>query len=103
MSDFNKRHYEAIALALQHSQPELGFGTCDAERGRERDTWLNVLAELANTFARDNGRFNRDRFEAACVRGANVRLRTNYIPLTREAPASLNVLRSTFPLAMRGK
>ena len=66
---FTKQHYEAIATALQNAQ-----GYCETDnqrRGVER-----ARNELAGMFARDNGLFKCDRFEAACVPGANVRART---------------------------
>jgi hypothetical protein len=64
---FAKRHYEAIALAIQ-----------DARRraNGSNDPMTVVVDELASMFPGDNGRFRRGRFERACVPGANVRART---------------------------
>jgi hypothetical protein len=59
---FAKRHYEAIALAMQ-----------DARRIPANDQWQCVVNCLADVFASDNGQFQRDRFERACEPGANVR------------------------------
>jgi hypothetical protein len=65
---FCKRHYEAIAQAMQDAQlnqPE------EAKRGVAR-----AVGTLADLFARDNDLFKRDRFERACMPGANVRARS---------------------------
>jgi hypothetical protein len=75
LSRFAKRHYEAIAEAMQKA-----YGNIDHD-GPASDlvrAGINkARAELANTFARDNGSFDRDRFERACVPGANVRARSS--------------------------
>ena len=64
LSHFHKRHYEAIALAMQHAHV-IG----------ERNQWESVRNELADLFAKDNSEFKRDRFMHACEPGANVRAR----------------------------
>jgi hypothetical protein len=66
---FSKRHYEKIALVMQdlHDKGSAVHGSTK---------WQDTVAELADMFARDNGQFKRDRFERACVPGANVRART---------------------------
>ena len=61
---FAKRHYEAIALALQDARFHL--------RSTPLDQWLCVVNCLADAFAADNGL----RFERACEPGANVRARS---------------------------
>ena len=66
---FAKRHYEAIALAMQDARFHL--------RNTALDQWPCVVNCLADLFAGDNGQFKRDRFEHACVPGANVKARTN--------------------------
>ena len=66
---FAKRHYEAIALAMQ-SAHVIGDQA-------KRNQWESVRNELADVFARDNGQFKRDRSMYACEPGANVRARTN--------------------------
>ena len=66
---FAKRHYEAIALAMQHAHV-----VGDPAR---RNQWESVRNELADLFASDNGEFKRDRFMYACEPGANVKARTN--------------------------
>ena len=66
---FAKRHYEAIALAMQHASTH-----GDPAR---RNQWESVRNELADMFARDNSEFKRDRFMYACEPGANVKTRTN--------------------------
>jgi hypothetical protein len=64
---FAKRHYEAIAVAMQAAHV-LGDPA-------KRNQWESVRNELADMFARDNGQFKRDRFMWACEPGANVKAR----------------------------
>ena len=73
---FAKRHYEAIALAMQDACPLAAHGSSNADPIR-RNQWESVRNELADMFARDNGRFCRDRFMHACEPGANVQARSN--------------------------
>jgi hypothetical protein len=61
---FAKRHYEAIALAMQEARRSVNGSN---------DPIAVVVEQLADVFARDNGMFKRERFERACVPGANVR------------------------------
>ncbi len=68
---FAKRHYEAIARALQEACPEPHW---DANKRAQFDV---TVSRLCDAFKRDNAAFNRDRFIAACQPGANVRAR-NY-------------------------
>jgi hypothetical protein len=63
---FYKRHYEAIALAMQEARRSVNGSN---------DPIAVVIEELADVFARDNGMFKRERFIGACVPGANVRAR----------------------------
>jgi hypothetical protein len=67
---FAKRHYEAIALAMQEAK-------CTAQNDSEFKGVIYAVLELADVFASDNGQFIRERFIAACQPGANVRARTN--------------------------
>ena len=62
---FAKRHYEAIALAMQHAHV-----VGDPVRRNQCESMRN---ELADMFARDNGQFKRDRFMYAYEPGANVK------------------------------
>ena len=68
MCKFAKRHYEAIAEAMQEAK------RCaindDQHKGIDRS-----ISELADAFACDNGEFKRDRFVRACP-GTNVRARS---------------------------
>lgn len=61
---FQKRHYQQVALALQYVESDIDG------RAHER-----VIKEIADLFARDNCRFSRGAFEAACQPGADVRRR----------------------------
>jgi hypothetical protein len=63
---FAKRHYEAIATAIQEARRSVNGSN---------DPIAVVIEELADVFARDNGMFKRERFIGACVPGANVRAR----------------------------
>jgi hypothetical protein len=64
---FAKRHYEAIALAMQDARLHV---RCNGVE--QMQCVVNILADL---FAGDNGMFKRDRFISACVPGANVKAR----------------------------
>jgi methyl coenzyme M reductase alpha subunit len=65
---FAKRHYEAVALAIQEAR---------RRANGSNDPIAVVVDELADVFASDNGMFKRERFKCACVPGANVRARSN--------------------------
>jgi hypothetical protein len=67
MAHFAKRHYEAIALAMQEARRRVNGSN---------DPIAVVVDELADVFAGDNGQFKRERFKRACEPGANVRART---------------------------
>lgn len=71
---FCKRHYQAIATAMQNIHPGYDPETIDYEARLEM--WGDVRAELAQAFALDNQLFQRSRFERACEPGANVRARS---------------------------
>jgi hypothetical protein len=73
MAHFAKRHYEAIALAMQEACTTFK----PAPHNEGWCAWNTVRNELADMFARDNGQFKRDRFMHACEPGANVRARSN--------------------------
>ncbi len=65
---FAKRHYQAVAQAMQDAQCNLSE---EAKRGIDR-----AIDTLAGLFGRDNAKFKRDCFERACEPGANVRARS---------------------------
>ena len=65
---FAKRHYEAIALAMQDIAPS-------GANGEQYALWNITVDRLARLFASDNGQSKRDRFLHACEPGANVRAR----------------------------
>lgn len=71
MPKFSKRHYEAIAEAMQEAYREAGNTV-----GLKQFGVSGAVENLADTLARDNGKFNRERFVRACQPGANVRART---------------------------
>ena len=67
---FQKRHYEAIALAIQ----DITLCADTDDKKRLATLVVNVFSEI---LAKDNPRFKLGRFERACVPGANVKARTN--------------------------
>lgn len=69
MPMFNKRHYEAVAQAIQEA-----IAVCN-DSSQVHGAY-RVAKELRNIFNRDNPAFKPDRFERACQPGANVRART---------------------------
>jgi hypothetical protein len=69
LSRFAKRHYEAIAEAMQLACPSQHNVT-------QHDQWNTCRTELANAFVRDSDQFKRDRFINARTPGANVRARS---------------------------
>jgi hypothetical protein len=70
---FAKRHYEAIAQVMQEAE---SFPAMVHETGKPTvRQWDMTVARLAELFASDNAKFDRERFKAACHPGANVRAR----------------------------
>jgi methyl coenzyme M reductase alpha subunit len=67
LSRFQKRHYEAIALAMQEAR---------RRANGSNDPIAVVVDELADVFTGGNGQFKRERFIRACDPGANVRARS---------------------------
>ena len=67
---FAKRHYEAIALALQEARRRVEDGD------NNHDPIANVVDELSWLFRSDNGLFKCERFRRACVPGANVQAKS---------------------------
>jgi hypothetical protein len=66
---FAKRHYEAIAQAMQDARMHIRCNGIE-----QMECVVNILADA---FAADNGMFKRERFKRACEPGANVRARSN--------------------------
>jgi hypothetical protein len=73
MSIFARRHYEAIATVLQEANPARFVSTDEPERRVQHAATVRAIAAM---FARDNSQFGYDRFERACIPGANVKART---------------------------
>ena len=69
---FQQRHYEALALMMQAAKPE------DHWDANKKTQWEVIRNRMVEMFKADNARFKPTRFMAACERGANVKLRTNY-------------------------
>jgi hypothetical protein len=76
MSTFARKHYENIALTLQAIHP--GSDETCLDFDARLDMCRDIRDELAQTFCRDNSRFQAERFRAACEPNANVKLRTRY-------------------------
>jgi hypothetical protein len=70
MSQFAKRHYEALATVIQET---IKHRTTSSEQVA---AVYEVAKELEILFRRDNSLFKSARFMAACVPGTNVRART---------------------------
>jgi hypothetical protein len=69
---FTQRHYRAVASMMQTAHPE-PTATFYPELVEQ---WRVTIDAMADTFKRDNSKFRRDLFEAACVPGANVNARS---------------------------
>jgi hypothetical protein len=74
MSNFAKRHYEAVAEAMQEASPSPKDVTVAYKIRREQ--WEMVRDQLMLVFIADNPNFKSGRFEHACEYGANVRARS---------------------------
>lgn len=61
---FTKKHYKAIAEIIENRVGD-GFTGEDYDRGWH-DAAKSIAAMLADYFAKDNSRFNRERFLTAC-------------------------------------
>jgi hypothetical protein len=69
MTMFNKRHYQATALAMQHAIEGCNSST-------EVGAVWRAIGELARTFTNDNRLFKYELFMQACRPGQNVRQTT---------------------------
>jgi hypothetical protein len=68
---FAKRHYQDIASAIQEAKRRAS----GLQSPEMNVCWAIIESELANTFAADNERFDRERYYRACQVGSNVRAR----------------------------
>lgn len=57
---FQHRHYRAIAATLAKTKPMPGYSAMASTK------WLADITALADMFAADNPRFDRERFLEAC-------------------------------------
>ena len=71
---FQQRHFEVIAQAIQDEKRSYQH-LVPASAEHYTNTLQSFAESLATLFARDNPRFDRDRFLRACQVGANVRKR----------------------------
>src|SRR5690349_16188875 len=80
MSTFQKRHYEAIAQALQQAYSDALARNPKGDNAAIAAHGVSLAREaLADMFQRDNGMLKRSRFANACEPGANVRARTAHL------------------------
>ena len=82
---FQKRHMECVAYRMQRIQP-------DPNQPERMDQWWITVAELGDMFSVSNPNFDRDRFERACQRGADVSER----PRKQSYPHANTARRSVF-------
>lgn len=73
-SKFQQRHYEALAKVMQDAAPPAHYGNGEVNTFAKAQ-WERTRTKLAEMFSADNARFNVERFERACVPGANVKAR----------------------------
>lgn len=67
MAAFQQRHYEALAKLMQDAK---------VQHDTDQQGGLDMLERmLADLLARDNAKFDRDRFIRACQPGRNVKVR----------------------------
>lgn len=72
-SQFSKRHYEAVAEALQMAKRRSGDDANSKRMDAHNVGIAFVQNELIALFTVDNYAFKPERFRAACIPGANVR------------------------------
>jgi hypothetical protein len=77
---FARRHYESIATVMQNTHP--GFDEDCLNYDETLETWKTIREELAATFARDNSRFQAERFKLACLLAGKLRYQSQ--PLRRD-------------------
>lgn len=76
MSMFNKRHYQAVAEAMQEAVRDIRAKEPKYNATDIVDGVNYAIDHLCDTFIRDNSSFKSELFRAACEPGANVRART---------------------------
>jgi hypothetical protein len=67
MPKFQQRHYEAIADIMRGMKVSESDYT-DEGIGKHH-MWVAIMDDLINMFARDNSKFNREKFEKRANRG----------------------------------
>jgi hypothetical protein len=70
MAQFSKRHYQAIAQAMQNAKE-----AADLESHDVAMAFVIIETAIGDVFVDDNSLFNRALFLQACQPGANVRAR----------------------------
>jgi hypothetical protein len=60
---FSKKHYEAIAKALNDAKPAIGPN--DADNNDREAVWLDCVTNIVKAFEADSPRFDRFKFLAA--------------------------------------
>ena len=77
--NFQRRHYEALARVIQDQ---------DAKWFGNNLQIADTAYALANMLQKDNPRFDRERFIAACQPGADVAKRKPRIPVSNRKEAA---------------
>lgn len=79
MSYFAKRHYEAIAEAIQWAKKD-AISKEPEESAADMLDGIDLLRDhLIDLFKSDNGQFDKERFRFACEPGRNVKARTAHL------------------------
>lgn len=60
-----RKDYELIAAVLADYAPK-GLGFINSEREAQIGQWLDMVDDMADALAKDNPRFDKDRFLRAC-------------------------------------
>lgn len=76
MSHFQKRHYEALATAIQGATHDVRWREPEEDHTVMLDGIRLLTDHIVSTLKSDSGLFKEDRFRRACEPGANVRART---------------------------
>ena len=79
MSHFAKRHYEAIAEAIQWAKKDVLFKEPDSSHKDMLDGIDLLRDHLVDMFKSDNGQFDKERFKFACEPGRNIKARTAHL------------------------
>lgn len=66
MANMTRKHFTAIAQALQDSQPSRVVYKKHAEWFNRYEQWIDTVHEVVDTLSQFNPGFDRERFYGAC-------------------------------------